>query len=102
MLTITAVTTLPSPACKTIYYTQCNRKFGNTKDLQNHIQDFLSHRAAASSLNCEICKKAFKNEKALQQHTRNSFRSHSSLFNYRICDRFFNSEKFLQQYIRNS
>lgn len=102
MSTTTAVTTLPSPACKTIYCTQCNRKFGNTKDLQNHIQDSLSHRAAASSLNCEICKKAFKSEKALQQHTRSSPRSHSSLFNCRICDRSFNSEKFLQQHIRDS
>uniref|UniRef100_L7IPV8 C2H2-type domain-containing protein n=1 Tax=Pyricularia oryzae (strain P131) TaxID=1143193 RepID=L7IPV8_PYRO1 len=102
MLTTTAVTTLPSPACKTIYCTQCNRKFGNTKDLQNHIQDSLSHRAAASSLNCEICKKAFKSEKALQQHTRSSPRSHSSLFNCRICDRSFNSEEMLQQHIRDS
>ncbi|EHA48119.1 hypothetical protein MGG_10764 [Pyricularia oryzae 70-15] len=102
MSTTTAVTTLPSPACKTVYCIQCNRKFGNTKDLQNHIQDSLSHRAAASSHNCEICKKAFKSEKALQQHTRSFPRSHSSLFNCRICDRSFNSEKFLQQHIRDS
>ncbi|KAL5866283.1 hypothetical protein ACKVWL_011565 [Pyricularia oryzae] len=91
-----------SPTCTTIYCTQCNRNFGNTKDLQNHVQNSLSHRAAASSLNCEICNKAFKTEKALQQHTRSSPRSHSSLFTCSICDRSFNSEEVLQQHIRDS